>query len=308
MPTWARAGAALIAALALLAVACTRSAAPPARPVEAAFAPPPLSALPAGPEGEAIKRGMAIFDNPRVNAAAYVGNAMACRNCHLDGGRAANSAPMWAAWVSYPQFRKKTGTINTIEDRIRQCFLYSMNAPNSPSGGPPPADSDVVRDLDSYFHWLATGAPTGRKLPGAGYPTPPLPAGGYDPARGAALFQAKCSGCHGADGQGAIAPDGTVTYPPLWGPKSYNWGAGMARIDLAAGFIKANMPLGQGGTLTGDEAWHLAAFVDSHERPKDPRQTGTLAANARANFAGQKSYYGQTLAGVTLGGGIAPQR
>ncbi len=33
-------------------------------------------------------------------------------------------------------------------------------------------------------------------------------------------------------------------FPPLWGPDSYNTGAGMARVTLAAGFIKSNMPNG----------------------------------------------------------------
>jgi thiosulfate dehydrogenase len=233
---------------------------------------------------------------------------MACKNCHLDNGRQANSAPMWAAWVAYPQFRKKTGTINTMQDRIRQCFRYSMNAPNSPSGGPPPDDSSVYADLESYFHWLAKGAPTGTSMKGAGYPTPPMPDGGYDPARGSQVFQAQCTACHGNDGQGASTPDGKIVYPPLWGPRSYNWGAGMARVDLAAGFIKANMPFGQGNSLSDGEAWDVAAFVDSHERPKDPRQTGTVAENAKANFSGQKSYYGQMIGGKLLGSGVAGQR
>ena len=56
---------------------------------EAAFTPPPMSAIPDGPEGDAIKRGMALFDNPRANAAEFVGNGMACKNCHLDSGRRA---------------------------------------------------------------------------------------------------------------------------------------------------------------------------------------------------------------------------
>ena len=216
---------------------------------EAAFTPPPMSAIPPGPEGEAIKRGMALFDNPRVTAAQFVGNGMACKNCHLDSGRRANSSPMWAAWVSYPQYRKKSNSINTMYDRIEACFRYSMNAPNSAAGGPPPAGSDIYRDLESYFHWLAKGAPTGQPLPGAGYPKPQLSAAGYDPARGSAIFAASCVACHGTNGQGASQPNGTVVYPPLWGPRSYNWGAGMARVDLAAGFIKANMPFDKPGSF-----------------------------------------------------------
>ena len=301
------------AAAALAFVAITPSSRPSAgatgaQPAPADFSPPAPSDIPPGPEGDAIKRGMAIFADARTNAGQFVGNAMACKNCHLDNGRQANSSPMWAAWVAYPQFRKKTGTVNTMEDRIRQCFRFSMNAPDSPSGGPPPDGSPVYADLESYFHWLAKGAPTGTKLKGAGYPTPELPLGGYDPSLGAQVFQAKCTACHGNDGQGSTTPDGKVVYPPLWGPRSYNWGAGMARVDLAAGFIKANMPFGQGNTLSDGDAWNVAAFVDSHERPKDPRQTGTVAENARANFSGQKSYYGTIVGGKLLGTGVAGKR
>ncbi len=275
---------------------------------QAGFTPPPVSDIPDGPDGDAIRRGMAIFDDPRTHAAAFVGNSMACKNCHLDSGRRANSSPMWAAWVAYPQFRKKTGSINTMEDRIEGCFRYSMNAPNSPSGGPPPAGSDLYRDLEAYFRWLATGATIGAKMKGAGYPTPALSQSGYDPARGAQVFNAKCAACHGADGQGARTPDGKVVYPPLWGPRSYNWGAGMARIDLAAGFARANMPFDQPGTLSDQEAWDVAAFIDSHERPSDPRQTGSVADNAQANFKGQKSYYGQIVGGKLLGSGVPGER
>lgn len=272
------------------------------------FAPPALADIPDGPEGDSIRRGMAIFADARTHAAQFVGNSMACKNCHLDNGRRADSSPMWAAWVSYPQYRKKSGTINTMEDRIKACFRYSMNAPNSPSGAPPPDGSDIYRDLESYFHWLAKDAPTGTKMKGAGYPTPAIPQGGYDPARGAQVFQQQCTACHGSDGQGARKPDGTVVYPPLWGARSFNWGAGMARVDLAAGFIKANMPFGQRNSLTDGQAWDVAAFIDSHERPKDPRQTGSVAENAKANFSGQKSFYGTTLAGKLLGSGVTGER
>lgn len=298
-------------AIALLAVA--RPTEPAANGFASAaangsFSPPPMSAIPAGPAGDAIRRGQAIFDNPGTHASAFVGNVLACKNCHLDSGRRPDSSPMWAAWVSYPQYRKKTNSINTMEDRIMGCFRYSMNAPASPSGGPPPAGSDVYRDLEAYFYWLATGAPTAGKLAGYGYPELRLTSSGYDPRRGAPLYEQKCSGCHGSDGQGAIQPDGTVLYPPLWGGKSYNWGAGMARVDLAARFIKANMPFDQPGTLTDQEAWDIAAYFDSQERPKDPRQTGSLAANTEANFTDQLSYYGKVVNGKQLGAGVPAAR
>ena len=275
---------------------------------EAAFAPPPEESLPAGPDGDAIRRGRAIFDNPGKEAAAYVGNAMACRNCHLDAGRRPFAAPMWAAWVAYPKYRSKNGRVVTMEERIRDCFLYSMNAPAAPSGGPPPPGSAVLTDLQAYFHWLATGAPTGRDLPGAGFRPVPPPAEGYDRMRGRAVYGEKCASCHGANGEGLKDGEGTVLVPPLWGPESYNWGAGMARLDRAAPFIRENMPQGGERTLTVREAWDVAAWIDSQERPADPRQTGTVAENARAHHAGELSFYGVTVDGRELGGGTASAR
>lgn len=300
-------------AMALMVVSMMRNdqAGTPAGPVSSApataFSPPDPAQIPQGPGGDSIRRGLAIFENTGLHAADYVGNSMACKNCHLDSGRRADSSPMWAAWVSYPQFRKKNASINTMEDRIMGCFRYSMNAPASPSGGPPPAGSDVYRDLQSYFQWLATGAPTGERMPGAGFPMLKLTSAGYDPGRGAPLYDQHCSGCHGPQGEGAIQQDGTVIYPPLWGNESYNWGAGMARVDLAAAFIKANMPLDDPGKLSEQEAWDIAAYVDSQERPRDPRQTGSIAANAAANFKGQHSFYGQRVAGKLLGTGSGAQ-
>ncbi len=267
------------------------------------FQPPPESAIPDGPEGAAIRRGMAIFLHTGAAAKEYAGSALTCGNCHLDGGRKANASPMWAAWVSYPAYRAKDGKINTMEDRIRGCFTYSMNAQDSPAGAPPPYGDDIYRDLQTYFAWLATGAPMGAKMKGAGYLKLSAPAQGHDPGRGAKVFADNCAACHGADGQGMKNPDGTYTYPPLWGPHSFNWGAGMGKIANAAGFIKANMPFGQGYSLTDQQAWDVAAFVDSHERPPDPRQKGTTIAATRAAHHKSGDYYGQTIAGDLLGDG-----
>ncbi|HET9427617.1 MAG TPA: c-type cytochrome [Allosphingosinicella sp.] len=298
--------------LALAAIVWMTPASPPrltaAEPaVSEGFQPRPESEMPEGPQGDAIRRGRDIFTNTRVHAAQYVGSDLSCSSCHLDAGRQANSSPMWAAWVAYPRYRSKDRAISTMEDRIRGCFTYSMNAQYSPAGAAPPPGSDLYRDLQSYFYWLAEGAPTGRALAGAGYPTPPLPASGYDYGRGEAVYEQYCVACHGADGAGQRNPDNSVVIPPLWGDRSFNWGAGMARIDLAAGFVQANMPLGQGNTLSDQEAWDVAAFIDSHERPKDPRQTGSVAQNAEQNFAGQHSYYGRVVNGRTIGAGTSRQ-
>lgn len=268
------------------------------------FQPPPRSAIPDGPDGEAIRRGEALFMNTPANAAAFTGNSLSCVNCHLDGGRRANASPMWSAWGLYPMFRAKNGRINTMEDRIMGCFTFSMNAQASSSGGPPPAGHDIYRDLQAYMHFLATGAPSGVEMAGGGYPKVDLPSQGYDPVRGAGVYAANCALCHGEDGQGRANANSQPVFPPLWGPQSYNWGAGMARINTAAAFIKTNMPLGQTGRLSDQEAWDVAAFINSHERPRDPRQTGTVQDNARRNHTGGKTFYGKVVDGRLLGGGV----
>jgi thiosulfate dehydrogenase len=246
---------------------------------------------------------MDIFLHTGSAAARYVGSSLTCGNCHLDGGRAANASPMWAAWVSYPAYRAKDGTINTMEDRIRGCFTYSMNAQASPARGPPPYGDEIYRDLQTYFAWLATGAPTHAKMKGAGYLKLPKPAEAYDPERGAKVFANNCAACHSADGQGQKNPDGTYAFPPLWGPHSFNWGAGMGKVANAAGFIKANMPFGQGYSLTDQQAWDVAAFVDSRERPSDPRQKKATIQETRKAHHADGDYYGQVVDRDLLGDG-----
>ena len=77
------------------------------------FSPP--TEMPTGKFGEAVAYGEEVFDQTQTVAKAYVGNGLTCENCHIDRGRLANSAPMWAAFVAYPQYRSKTGRIDTIK-------------------------------------------------------------------------------------------------------------------------------------------------------------------------------------------------
>lgn len=234
------------------------------------FVPPPESEIPKNKYGETVLLGKNIFENTQHYAKAYVGNGLNCANCHIDNGRRADSAPLWAAYVLYPAYRKKTDQVDTIQSRIQGCFRYSMN------GKPPALDSKEMTALVTYHYWLAKGAPTGVKLPGQGFVKVAAPAQTPDLARGEAVYKNNCAICHGANGEGTKA-NGEYAFPPLMGKDSFNWGAGMHRMDLAAGFIKANMPYGRGGTLSDQETWDVALYMNSHERPKDPRFKGSLA-------------------------------
>ncbi|OEF24022.1 c-type cytochrome [Vibrio rumoiensis] len=245
---------------------------------------PDWNALPEAHFAEAVKRGYSIFMNSQQEKeSGAVGNGLNCTNCHLYGGQVANSAPLWAAYVSYPAYRGKNKKVNSYEDRLQGCFNYSMN------GTPPEAISQTIRDLTAYSYWLATDVKVNSKLPGRGFPKlkePTLPA---DFARGEEVYQSQCAFCHGDNGEGRKVENRYV-FPPLWGKDSYNWGAGMHKIDGAANFIKANMPLSKGNSLTDQEAWDVSMFINSHERPQDPRMTKSVAETTKAYHGGTSQY------------------
>lgn len=258
----------------------------PTKVQAARFRPPDEKELPDNEFGKAVRLGKAIFVDTQKYAKRYVGNSLNCVNCHLDNGRRPNSAPLWAAYVVYPAYRAKTGKIDTIQSRIQGCFMYSMN------GTAPEWDSDEMTALVTYHYWLATGAPSGVKMPGQGFIKVPEPEKKPDVARGKEVFEQNCAMCHGEDGKGRKV-NGAYVFPPLWGAESYNWGAGMHRIDTAAGFIKANMPFGAGGTLSDQQAWDVALYMNSQERPKDPRFKVSIE-NTREEFHDENCLYGRT--------------
>jgi len=217
-------------------------------------APPSLSTIPDDAAGALVRLGHRIVVNTQEHAGAHVGNALNCSNCQLDAGRTPHAAPYVGLAAVYPEYRARNARMNTLEDRVNDCFERSLN------GTALPNDSREMQALVTYIERLSQGIPKATPLPWRGFPRITL-SRSPDPIRGGRLYEERCTACHGADGHG------TPMAPPLWGPRSYNIGAGMARVSLAAGFIKATMPLGQGGTLTDDEAYDLAAFIDSRPRP-----------------------------------------
>lgn len=260
-----------------------------------AFQPPNEDSLPDDEFGRLVRAGKDLFVNTDKLRGSYVGNGLKCVNCHLDAGRLADSAPLWAAYTVYPAFRKKTGRVDSFDARLQGCFLYSMN------GKAPPPGSHELEALKAYAFWLATNAPVGVSLPGRGYPELEQPAHTPDIQRGAAVYAQNCAICHGENATGTKV-DGDYVFPPLAGEDSYNWGAGMHRIDTAAAFIKANMPLGKPNTLSDQEAWDVAVFINSRERPPDPRSDGDIAATRKRHHA-ENCRYGDVVEGRLLGAG-----
>ena len=224
------------------------------------LSPPASTATPAGALGDAIRYGQRIMTDTQATAKAYVGNVLSCTSCHLDGGRTAYAAPLVGLTGLFPEYRSRRGSVESLEDRINDCFLRSMN------GKALPADGREMIGLLAYIAWLSQGVPIGSEVEGRGFRDIKAP-GPADSSRGKAVYAAKCSACHGADGQGTKTGANTYVFPPLWGPQSFNVGAGMARLSVAAAFVREKMPLGSAGTLTDQEAYDVAAYFTTQPRP-----------------------------------------
>lgn len=213
-----------------------------------------VAPIPDGPFGAAILRGRALLADTRDSLPDHVGNQLRCMSCHLDEGRRRQGS-----WVGvharYPQYRPRSATVETLEFRVNDCLKRSMN------GKPLPTDSREMREIIAYFAYLSIGVPVGDTVT---RPVPLLPFIPGDSARGAALYTARCVLCHGPDGSG------TAAGPPLWGDGSYNVGAGMTRVRTAATFIRYNMPLTEPGSLSEQEAFDLATFINRQPRPDYP--------------------------------------
>jgi thiosulfate dehydrogenase len=226
---------------------------------------PPPQSMPSGPLGADVQRGLSLVNATQANLPGNVGNGLNCASCHLNGGTVAYAAPLAGLWGVFPEFNARNARVELLPDRINDCFERSMNGKALPVDGPD------MRAILAYIAWLSTGVPTGTSVEGRGFlavgaaPSPP------DRARGAKVFAERCEACHGADGAGKREGAG-YTIPPLWGPASFNAGAGMARIETAASFVRFKMPMGRGGTLSVQEAYDVAAFFTQQPRPAYTRK------------------------------------
>ena len=211
-------------------------------------------AIPAGPVGNLERYGRELMLHTRAYVPRNVGVGMDCAACHLDAGTKPRAGYLVGTYVRFPQWNARAKRVITLQDRIAECFLYSMN------GTPPAYFSREMIAVDAYIAFLSRGLPVGaapdrsQRFAMTRVPVPDVVSGSH-------VYADRCVKCHGAQGAG------TVKYPPLWGPRSFSDGAGMHRIANMAGFVRNNMPKDHPGTLTDQEAADVAAFVLAHKRP-----------------------------------------
>ena len=249
------------------------------------FAPKPLadSTLPSNPHRrKLIREGRALLANTAEKIPQYVGNDLSCASCHGGGGSPVATGivgqdismlPLVGTAAGLPEWTNRTHRMRDLRQRILGCFLRSMNGgPNAPAGTLPAYDSELIQAMEAYIVWLNKGVPSQVVPYWRNLKHPPdekkVPIPKINPVRGAKLYLEQCARCHGLGGQGRAN-----LYPPLWGPNSYNDGAGMGRIYTAAAFIRESMPYQNAHTLANwRDVQDLAGFVNGHDRPSLARK------------------------------------
>jgi thiosulfate dehydrogenase len=223
---------------------------------------------------EEIRKGFKIFTNTPVEAGRLAPGGMSCSNCHMNAGQREKSLPLVDIAGMFPEYNRRSARLFSLGDRITDCFLRSENATGGQLAAqdlPTPTSPEVLA-VSAYLTWLSRGAAMGKNPAWRGQNAIAakalVPVEKLDPARGEAIYADRCATCHGPDGQGVQIGDKIAG--PLWGPRSWNDGAGAARVYTLAGMIRYSMPYLDPGNITDEDAQHVAAFIDSKPRPAFP--------------------------------------
>lgn len=196
----------------------------------------------------------------------FTDSRLACASCHIGAGVEPGNLSLATAMNRYPRISPRSAGNETIQDRINGCMMRSMN-------GRALADNSAeMIAMVAYLRFLADqdaamGASQRKAHDPAALKTPNRAANFENGRR---VFEKRCAACHGQDGAGLAASTNLTlgyVFPPLWGPYSFNDGAGLHRILTAARFIKTKMPLGR-ADLDDDDAFDVAAYINSKPRPE----------------------------------------
>ena len=195
------------------------------------------------------------------------GNHLACKNCHLESGKAPHAMGFIGIDRRYPAYYVPQQKEVTLSERIEACFQSSLNGKALPL--------KERQALTDYLVWLGEAVPDDAPLllPEAGLPALKINSATAkgDADAGQPLYNYHCAACHGKTGLGLAADAKDLskgyTFPPLWGPDSHSQRSSMADPLTAARYIHKNMPLGR-PLLTTPQALDITAYMNAQERPE----------------------------------------
>ena len=243
-----------------------------------------------------IQLGYRLFTNTPAEAERFVPGGVSCNNCHLNGGPARTGHAARRHLRRLSGVQPPRGPADQPERPDRRLFPSQRErdrkagterrwhrASLAPDALPNPTSREVLA-LAAYLTWLSRGNEIGKNPSWRGQNTIPqaslVPVDKLDPAKGEAIYKERCVSCHGPDGQGVFVGDKRPG--PLWGPDSWNDGAGAARVYTLAGIIRYTMPYLDPGNMTDEDAQQLAAFITSKPRPSYPVQGPGLPGGSAA--------------------------
>jgi thiosulfate dehydrogenase len=227
--------------------------------------------LPKTQEGEYIKYGYTILsktaelmgpDSQWDVKSRNTKSRMSCRNCHIAVGTQEFGNSFLDTHKLYPQYRAREGKIQTLAQRINACFTHPMQ------GKPIDENSKEMHAIEMYILWIGKNRKPLDADPDTRISKIEFVNRAADPVKGKVVFENNCVRCHGNEGQGQLSDNKkSFKYPPLWGKQSFVIGSSMSRISILARFIYGNMPYMSDKKLTTEEAWDVAAFIESNARP-----------------------------------------
>lgn len=223
---------------------------------------------PKGELGKMVRLGEDIIMNTNTHKLTkdLVGNSLKCTSCHFNGGKTKALGTFIGTAAAFPAYSKREKSVQTLQDRINNCFMRSMN------GTRPIIDSEASVAMATYVTWLSTGIPIkmnpkkpvnnfySKTWPGVKAVKPLIKKATHaNYVNGEKLYVKRCASCHSIDGQGE------GNNPPVWGSNSYNTGAGLSKLDKMATWLKHSMPLGN-TNLTKEETVDISIYVNAQER------------------------------------------
>jgi len=181
--------------------------------------PDPPKAYPKGELGRMVKLGEDIIYHTHTHPLTkdFVGNDLDCTSCHIDGGKEKTLGTFIGTAAAFPAYSKREKTVQTLQDRINNCFMRSMN------GKRPIIDTEASVAMAAYVTWLSQGLPIQMN------PAKPInpfytklwinkklvplakKATHENYLNGQKLYTQKCAVCHGEDGAEINFADGEET-------------------------------------------------------------------------------------------------
>jgi len=232
---------------------------------------------PKGKIAEMIKLGEEIIKKTDSHplTSSLIKNDLKCVSCHLSGKDGhPGSTDAIGSFVgiagNYPLYKSREGVVETLQDRVDDCFLRSMD------GLRPITDTKASIAIVTYITWLSQDVKIDILNKSASvkkrdalikkFNVLQKKASNKNYLNGSRIYQNRCASCHGLKGEGLMS------FPPLWGKDkrgkwlSYNAGAGMSKLDKSAMWIQSNMPFYEGNTLKDQEAADVALYINAQQR------------------------------------------